>query len=138
MTKPVNPEFFKGLDLKSDPIQIPIKPCCNLVVMSCLVTFPVLELAYNPIRRYSSLALSKISKSVLAGCKDYIGVHSPHWTFFVRNISMRSHLNGEAGEGHLRMCWLPMSPVCYLLQPRHQLAVNGKASIKYIGAHNHA
>lgn len=87
---------------------------------------------------YSSLALGKISKSVLAGCKDYIGVHSPHWTFFVRNISMRSHLNGEAGEGHLRMCWLPMSPVCYLLQPRHQLAVNGKASIKYIGAHNHA
>ena len=87
---------------------------------------------------YSSLALSKISKSVLAGCKDYIGVHSPHWTFFVRNISMRSHLNGEAGEGHLRMCWLPMSPVCYLLQPRHQLAVNGKASIKYIGAHSHA
>ena len=87
---------------------------------------------------YSSLALGKISKSVLAGCKDYIGVHSPHWTFFVRNISMRSHLNGEAGEGHLRMCWLPMSPVCYLLQPRHQLAVNGKASIKYIGAHSHA
>ena len=96
------------------------------------------NIANMPKCGYSSLALGKISKSVLAGCKDYIGVHSPHWTFFVRNISMRSHLNGEAGEGHLRMCWLPMSPVCYLLQPRHQLAVNGKASIKYIGAHSHA
>lgn len=84
---------------------------------------------------YDCFTLCKITKSVLAGCKDYIGVHSPHRAFFVRNISMRSHLNGEAGEGHLWVCWLPMSPVCYLLQLCHQLAVNGKASIKHIGAH---
>ena len=72
-----------------NPIQIPIKPYgLDLTVqaveqpnstdvqrllrndkakMSCLVTFPVLELAYNPIRRYSSLALSKISKLALVG-----------------------------------------------------------------------
>lgn len=92
------------------------------------------NLANMPKYGYICRALSKISKSVLAGCKDYIGVQSAR-AFFVRNISMRSHIYGEAGEGHLWMCWFPMSPVCYPFQLCHQLAVNGKASIKNIGAH---
>lgn len=37
MKNNVIPELYKGSDLKSDPIQIPIKPCCNLVVVSCFV-----------------------------------------------------------------------------------------------------
>lgn len=37
MKNHVSPELYKGSDLKSDPIQIPIKPCCNLVVVSCFV-----------------------------------------------------------------------------------------------------
>ena len=96
------------------------------------------DIANAPQYGYINRALGKISRLALAGYQ--VNGAQPTITsgFFVRNISMRSHLNGEAGEGHLRMCWLPMSPVCYLLQPRHQLAVNGKASIKYIGAHNHA
>ncbi|MFK4051218.1 hypothetical protein [Acinetobacter venetianus] len=49
MNKTVHPELFKGTDLKSDPIQIPIKPCCNLVVVSCLVTFSSLSLAAKQI-----------------------------------------------------------------------------------------
>lgn len=44
MNKTVHPESFKGTDLKSDPVQIPIKPCYNLVVVSCLVTFSSLNL----------------------------------------------------------------------------------------------
>ena len=34
-------------------------------------------------------------ESVLTDCKDNIGAHSPHWAFFVRNISMRSHVMAE-------------------------------------------
>ena len=95
------------------------------------------DIANMPKCGYSSLALGKISKSVLAGCKDYIGVHSPHWTFFVRNISMRSHLNGEAGEGHLRMCrslvYLSTNPF-QLCHPH--LVVTGKAPKQTQGAHS--
>lgn len=49
MNKTVHPELFKGTDLKSDPIQIPIKPCCNLVVVSCFVTFSSLSLVVKQI-----------------------------------------------------------------------------------------
>ena len=97
-----------------NPIQIPIKPYgLDLTVqaveqpnstdvqrllrndkakMSCLVTFPVLELAYNPIRRYSSLALSKISKSALAGCNSLAHTVRFKGFFCMCNISMRSHV----------------------------------------------
>ena len=61
---------------------------------------------------YSSLALSKISKSALAGCNNK-GVHSPHRTFFVRYLSMPTHnLYASCGGGHLWVCWLPLLPVC--------------------------
>ena len=96
------------------------------------------NIANMPKYGYINRALGKISKLALVGYEYSAHTVRLKGFFCMRNISMRSHLNGEAGEGHLRMCWLPMSPVCYLLQPRHQLAVNGKASIKYIGAHNHA
>jgi len=44
MKNNVIPEFYKESDLKSEPIQISIKPCCNLVVVSCFVTFSSLNL----------------------------------------------------------------------------------------------
>lgn len=73
------------------PIQIPTKSWGNLVALSCLVTFSPSPLAYNSIRRYIDFALSKISKLALVG---YIlnGAYSPLRAFFMRNISMRSHV----------------------------------------------
>jgi hypothetical protein len=44
MKNNVNPKLFTGSDLNSDPIQIPIKPCCNLVVVSCFVMVPTSSL----------------------------------------------------------------------------------------------
>lgn len=44
MKNNVSPKLFTGSDLKPDPIQISIKPCCNLVVVSCFVTFSSLNL----------------------------------------------------------------------------------------------
>ena len=41
-----------------------------------------------------------------------IGVQTALSGFFMRNISMRLHLYGEAGEGHLRMCRFSNEPVC--------------------------
>ena len=140
MNKTVHPELFKGTDLKSDPIQIPIKPCCNLVVESCLVTFPVLELAYNPIRRYSSLALGKISKLALVGY--YQLAHTVRFTgFFCMCISsMRSHvmakLEGDAFERASDLESLSTNP--FQLCHPHYLVVIGKASNNSLGAHNHA
>lgn len=49
MKNNVNPNLFLGSDLKSDPIQTPIKPCCNLVVVSCFVTFSSLSLVVKQI-----------------------------------------------------------------------------------------
>ena len=69
-----------------------------------------MNIAIMPKYGYINRALSKISKLALVG---YIlrGAQSAR-AFFVRNISMRSHLNGEAGEGHLRMCRFSNEPVC--------------------------
>ena len=41
----------------------------------------------------------------------YTSAYSPLRAFFMRNISMRSHLYGEAGEGHPRMCRFSNEPV---------------------------
>ena len=89
---------------------------------------------------YSSLALGKISKLALAGYQ--VNGAQPTITsgFFVRNISMRSHISmaklerdifGCAGN-HLRQSANPFQ-LCHLY-----LAVNGKASFKVNGAHSHA
>ena len=75
-------------------------------------------------------------ESVLTDCKDNIGAHSPHWAFFVRNISMRSHVMAElerdTSECAGFLCHQSVNPfqLCH-----HYLTVIGKASIKNIGAH---
>ena len=145
-----------------NPIQIPIKPYgLDLTVqaveqpnstdvqrllrndkakMSCLVTFPVLELAYNPIRRYSSLALSKISKLALVG---YLSLaHTVRFMdFFCMCISsMRSHvmakLEGDAFERASDLESLSTNP--FQLCHPHYLVVIGRASNNSLGAHSHA
>lgn len=122
-----------------NPIQIPIKPCCNLAVMSCLVTFSALELAYNPIRRYSSLALSKISKLAVEGYKFSLGAQSAIWTFFVRIISMRSHVMAKLERDTFKCTGNLVSLSSNPFQLCHpHLEVNGKALKQSLGAHSHA
>ncbi|MCE1272775.1 MAG: hypothetical protein LWW88_14725 [Acinetobacter sp.] len=106
--------------------------------MSCLVTFPVLELAYNPIRRYSSLALGKISKLALVGY-TYTSAYSPLRAFFMRNISMHSHVMAKLERDTFEcagfLCCLSTNPL-QLCHP-HYLVVIGKAPTS-TGAHSHA
>lgn len=116
------------------PLQIPIKSWGNLVVASCLVMTTSITVAYNFIHRYSYLALSKISKLALVG---YFlqGVQSAYWTFFVRQISMRSHvmvkLERDTFECAGYLVDLSTNPF-QLCHPH--LVVNGKAP-ELQGAH---
>ncbi|WP_333663260.1 hypothetical protein [Acinetobacter sp.] len=106
--------------------------------MSCLVTFSALELAYSPIRRYIDSALSKISRLVLADYKFSIGAQSAIRTFFVRIISMRSHVMTKL-ERDIFICagnLLSLSANPFQLCHPY-LAVNDKAPSS-IGAHTHA
>ncbi|MHA3099202.1 hypothetical protein [Acinetobacter brisouii] len=67
------------------------------------------------------------------------GAQSVIWTFFVRNISMRSHvmakLERDAFERTGNLVVLSSNPF-QLCHPH--LEVNGKAPIFLQGAHNHA
>ncbi|MDH0563789.1 hypothetical protein [Acinetobacter courvalinii] len=93
-----------------------------------------ITVAYNFIHRYSYLALSKISKLALVG---YFlqGVQSAYWTFFVRQISMRSHvmvkLERDTFECAGYLVDLSTNPF-QLCHPH--LVVNGKAP-ELQGAH---
>ncbi len=144
-----------------NPIQIPIKPYgLDLTVqaveqpnstdvqrllrndkakMSCLVTFPVLELAYNPIRRYSSLALGKISKLALTGYNSLAHTVRFKGFFCMCNISMHSHVMAKLERdifgcaGFLTSLSANPFQLCH-----HYLAVIGKASKQSLGAHSHA
>ena len=97
------------------------------------------DIANAPQYGYINRALGKISRLALAGYQ--VNGAQPTITsgFFVRNISMRSHVMaklerdifGCAGN-HLRQSANPFQ-LCHLY-----LAVIGKASFKVNGAHSHA
>ncbi|PPB87204.1 hypothetical protein [Acinetobacter soli] len=89
---------------------------------------------------YICLALSKISKLALVGYKCNKGAQSAYRAFFLRNISMRSHISmaklerdtfGCAGF----LCSLSTNPF-QLCHPH--LVVNGKALLKNEGEHSNA
>ncbi len=85
---------------------------------------------------YYSCALCKITKLALVGYKSNIGAQSALRAFFVRKISMHSHVMAEL-ERDTFMC---AGSLCYLstnpFQLRHpHLVVNGEAPLKNIGAH---
>ncbi|WP_151958976.1 hypothetical protein [Acinetobacter junii] len=96
------------------------------------------DIANMPKCGYSSLALGKISKLALVG---YIlnGAQSAYRAFFVRNISMHSHISMaklwrdafECAGNHLGLSTNPLQ----LCHPH--LVVNGKAP-QLNGAHSHA
>ena len=68
---------------------------------------------------YIDFVRCKIIELALVGY-EYTSAYSPLRAFFMRKISMLLHLYGEAGEGHLRMCWLPFTPACQPFQASHQ------------------
>ena len=87
---------------------------------------------------YSSLALGKISKLALVGYVSK-GAYSPLRAFFMRNISMRSHVMAEL-EGDTFECaslLIDWSTNPFQLCHPH-LVVNGKASKNQLGAHSYA
>ncbi|RZG87393.1 hypothetical protein [Acinetobacter venetianus] len=87
---------------------------------------------------YSCLALSKISKSVLAGC-NHQSAYSPLRAFFMRNISMRPHIFMVRLERDIFGCagfFDDQSATLFSLA--HLIAVSGKASLIIKGAHDHA
>ena len=94
------------------------------------------NIANMPKYGYINRALSKISKLALVGY-DSNGAQSAR-AFFVRNISMRSHvmakLERDAFERAGILLSLSVNPfqLCH-----HYLTVIGKASIS-LGAHSHA
>ena len=116
------------------PIQTPIKPCGCLVVRLGFVRFSPFPLAYKAIRRYINSALSKISKLAVEGY-NLQGAYSPLRAFFMRKISMRSHvmakLERDAFERTGNLLSLSSNPF-QLCHPH--LEVNGKAPLS-IGAH---
>ena len=98
-------------------------------VVICLILASIKSSVY-------SKTVHSHDESVLTDCKFSLGAHSPHRAFFVRNISMRSHVMAELERDTFMcagsLCCLSANP----FQPRHHyLAVIGKASIKNIGAH---
>ena len=70
------------------------------------------DIANMPKYGYSSVALSKISKLALVGYEYSAHTVRLKGFFCMRHFSMRSHLNGEAGEGHIYVCRSPVEPVC--------------------------
>lgn len=86
---------------------------------------------------YSSLALSKISKLALVGY-DSNGAQSER-AFFVRNISMRSHVMAELERDTFECVGIRLSLSTNPFQLCHpHLVVNGKAPLNSNGAHSHA
>ena len=96
------------------------------------------NIANMPKYGYINRALSKISKLALVGY-DSNGAQSAR-AFFVRNISMRSHvmakLEGDAFERASDLESLSTNP--FQLCHPHYLVVIGRASNNSLGAHSHA
>ena len=93
-------------------------------------------IALQNFRSYSVLALSKILKLVLADYKFSLGAQSAIRAFFVRIISMRSHVMAKL-ERDIFICAgnlvsLSANPF-QLCHP--YLAVNDKAPLNTLGAH---
>ena len=88
------------------------------------------DIANMPKYGYSSVALSKISKLALVGYQFSTGVQSAR-AFFVRNISMRSHVMAKLERdificaGHLLSLSTNPFQLCHL----NYLVVIGKAPL---------
>ena len=92
------------------------------------------NIANMPKYGYINRALSKISKLALVGY-DSNGAQSAR-AFFVRNISMRSHVMAELERDTFECVGIRLSLSTNPFQLCHpHLVVNGRASINSLGAH---
>ena len=95
------------------------------------------DIANMPKYGYINRALSKISKLALVGY-DSNGAQSAR-AFFVRNISMRSHVMAELERDTFECVGIRLSLSTNPFQLCHpHLVVNGKAPLNSNGAHSHA
>ncbi len=95
------------------------------------------NIANMPKYGYINRALSKISKLALVGY-DSNGAQSER-AFFVRNISMRSHVMAELERDTSECVGIRLSLSTNPFQLCHpHLVVNGKAPLNSNGAHSHA
>ena len=95
------------------------------------------NIANMPKYGYINRALSKISKLALVGY-DSNGAQSER-AFFVRNISMRSHVMAELERDTSECVGIRLSLSTNPFQLCHpHLVVNGKAPLDSNGAHSHA
>ena len=95
------------------------------------------NIANMPKYGYINRALSKISKLALVGY-DSNGAQSAR-AFFVRNISMRSHVMAELERDTSECVGIRLSLSTNPFQLCHpHLVVNGKAPLDSNGAHSHA
>ena len=95
------------------------------------------DIANMPKYGYINRALGKISKLALVGY-DSNGAQSER-AFFVRNISMRSHVMAELERDTFECVGIRLSLSTNPFQLCHpHLVVNGKAPLNSNGAHSHA
>ena len=95
------------------------------------------DIANAPQYGYINRALGKISKLALVGY-DSNGAQSAR-AFFVRNISMRSHVMAELERDTFECVGIRLSLSTNPFQLCHpHLVVNGKAPLDSNGAHSHA
>lgn len=88
---------------------------------------------------YPKYAQQKAVGLVLADYKISIGAQSNNRAFFVRNISMRSHVMAKLERDTFECAGNLLSLSANPFRLCHPyLAVNGKAPLISIGAHNHA
>lgn len=96
------------------------------------------NLANMPKYGYINQALSKISKLVLADYQISLGVQSAR-AFFVRNISMRSHLMARLERDIFICAGDLVSLSANPFQLCHQLlGSKWQSSFNSLGAHSHA
>jgi hypothetical protein len=94
-------------------------------------------IAKNKLNNYPSRALSKISRLALTGYKFSLGVQSAR-AFFVRNISMRSHIYVELWRDTFECAGNLVSLSVNPLQLRtNQLTVISEAPVISLGVHTH-
>ncbi len=95
------------------------------------------NIANMPKYGYINRALGKISKLALV-CYDSNGAQSAR-AFFVRNISMRSHVMAELERDTFECVGIRLSLSTNPFQLCHQLFdSNRQGSFKSTGAHSHA
>lgn len=108
----------------------------NLLKLLFIWTIAVFLVASCGRSAYASSVHQKADELTLAGYKFSLGAQSAHRTFFVREISMHSHVMAGLERDTFGCAGDLVSLSANPFQLRHpHLAVNGEASNESLGAH---